>query len=277
MHDFVSLLREIIMSSENIKNWCKDPIVPPPQPPRHISKFDPKYPPLGSTFGCRGTTKVPGADLGDELIPNDKKDFSSFGPQNSAKPNPKNFLKGTGRMEKTKSSDVAKFVRPSLTKRKPAVPSRDDRPVMGLTTSKNFIVANAVENILAVPKQVETSEVNFMDKPDYGKVPEYLQQVKATIAEEERLLKEYLSEQKESEEEKTLRVLAADEREDLIYKLKLKWDDVNKKYQNMAHLMYIDTMTKQRRKEHLENSLQQIEKMIQKLQTTGDIVIQPDY
>jgi len=261
---------------ENIKNWLKEVPSPPAKPPLHISKFDPKYPPLGSTFGCQGSTRVPGADLGDELKSLEKKEYSSFGPQHSARPNPKAFLKGTGHLGKTKSSEVKKFVRPSLTKRKPSVPTRDDRPVMGLQTSKNFIVANAVENILAVPKQVETTEVNFMDKPDYGKVPEYLQQVKATIAEEERLLKQYISEKKESEEKATLRILDPEEREDLIYKLKLKWDDTNKKYQNMAHLMDIDTMTKQRRKEYLENSLQQIEKMIQKLSSHGDIVIQPD-
>jgi hypothetical protein len=33
-------------------------------------------------------------------------------------------------------------------KRKLAVPSKDEKPIMGITTSKNFITANAVEAIL---------------------------------------------------------------------------------------------------------------------------------
>ena len=33
--------------------------------------------------------------------------------------------------------------------KKPAVPARTDKPIHGLVSDKNFIVANAVENILA--------------------------------------------------------------------------------------------------------------------------------
>lgn len=33
--------------------------------------------------------------------------------------------------------------------KKQAVPKRDERPIHGLVSDKNFIVANAVENILA--------------------------------------------------------------------------------------------------------------------------------
>jgi hypothetical protein len=33
--------------------------------------------------------------------------------------------------------------------RKPSIPKKDEKPIMGLVSDKNFIVANAVENILA--------------------------------------------------------------------------------------------------------------------------------
>ena len=33
--------------------------------------------------------------------------------------------------------------------KKPPIPSKEEKPIMGLTSEKNFIVANAVENILA--------------------------------------------------------------------------------------------------------------------------------
>ena len=42
---------------------------------------------------------------------------------------------------------VAKITRATVPK--PAVPKRDEKPIHGLVSDKNFIVANAVENILA--------------------------------------------------------------------------------------------------------------------------------
>lgn len=42
---------------------------------------------------------------------------------------------------------VGKFTRD--TEKKPAVPKKDEKPIFGLVSDKNFIVANAVENILA--------------------------------------------------------------------------------------------------------------------------------
>ena len=44
--------------------------------------------------------------------------------------------------------------------RKPAVPRRDEMPVHGIRTTKNFITQNAVENIMSVPKQAQKK---FMD------------------------------------------------------------------------------------------------------------------
>jgi len=45
---------------------------------------------------------------------------------------------------------VAKFERDHPNK--PPVPKKDEKPIHGLVSDKNFIVANAVENILAAPK-----------------------------------------------------------------------------------------------------------------------------
>ena len=35
--------------------------------------------------------------------------------------------------------------------KKPAVPKKDEKPIHGLVSDKNFIVANAVEAILSAP------------------------------------------------------------------------------------------------------------------------------
>lgn len=42
---------------------------------------------------------------------------------------------------------MTKFARD--TNKKPAIPGKDEKPIHGLVSDKNFIVANAVENILA--------------------------------------------------------------------------------------------------------------------------------
>lgn len=60
--------------------------------------------------------------------------------------------------------------------RKSPVPRRDDYPVTGIVSKANFVTANAVDTILAVPRRVGAPEVNYTEKEDYGKVPKYLQQ-----------------------------------------------------------------------------------------------------
>jgi len=55
-----------------------------------------------------------------------------------------------------------------------AVPKKDEKPIMGLVSDKNFIVSNAVENILAAPKLPSNNEKDFLKKKNYGKVPKYL-------------------------------------------------------------------------------------------------------
>merc|ERR1719446_2025961 len=66
-------------------------------------------------------------------------------------------------------------------KLKPDVPKTSDTPVMNLVTSKNFVVANAVETILAAPKKVTQGTKDYLSKEDYGKVPKYLTHIKNDI------------------------------------------------------------------------------------------------
>jgi len=35
---------------------------------------------------------------------------------------------------------------------RPEIPKKDEKPIMGLKSNKNFIISNAVENILSAPK-----------------------------------------------------------------------------------------------------------------------------
>jgi len=46
-----------------------------------------------------------------------------------------------------------KFEYPDADRKRPTVPPKDEKPLMGLRTTKNFITKNAVENIMSVPKK----------------------------------------------------------------------------------------------------------------------------
>ena len=103
-----------------------------------------------------------------------------------------------------------------------------------------------------------------MKKADYGKVPEYLKHVKQDIEEEMRVIDEYFSANKEEPEDEG-EYLSDEERADLIEKLKQKWDETNKKYQKITHIVKLDTIGKVRRKEALEKELDQLVKDIRLL------------
>ena len=89
------------------------------------------------------------------------------------KPSPQNFrLKATGTMGDNSLPPVRQYSYDCSYKKDP-VPTVKDKPVLGLRSNKNFIVTNAVENILSVPKAPK-SDTNWIEKKDYGKVPDYL-------------------------------------------------------------------------------------------------------
>jgi hypothetical protein len=58
-------------------------------------------------------------------------------------------------------------------------PDSKDVPIHNLCSDKNYIVANAVENILASPRILDRSitsqdQSKYLRKRDYGKTPSYL-------------------------------------------------------------------------------------------------------
>lgn len=58
---------------------------------------------------------------------------------------------------------------------------------MGLKSNKNFIITNAVENILSTAKRAPT-DTNWLKKKDYGRNPDYLYDVKENITNEYKLI-----------------------------------------------------------------------------------------
>lgn len=83
---------------------------------------------------------------------------------------------------------ATKFDRPGA--KKVNVPKATEKPIMGLVSDKNFIVSNAVENILAAPKLPGSSDKDYLKKKNYGKVPKFLQKIKKEIEDEYQLVRE---------------------------------------------------------------------------------------
>ena len=146
---------------------------------------------------------------------------------------------------------------------------------MGIKTSKNFVTANAVEAILQVPRVTEVGELNYLKKEDFGKIPQYLTQVKEEIKRENEMIAKYVKEQMgEIDREPDLyEEISDEERGQLISDLKQKWADTNAKYQRITHLVLLDTAGQIRRKEAFERELDVIEKDIEKLTRHGPVLI----
>jgi gas vesicle protein len=214
--------------------------------------------------GCHASTRLLGAG---KLS---KKDGAYFGP-----PKPESGLPRTqkGRSQSPERDGTGRFT--YMDKTREPVPSKDDRPILGITTSKNFIVSNAVEAILQAPRRPVQKELNYLKKEDYGKVPAYLTQVKDEIRRENDMIERYVKEQMGEVERtpETFEELTEEERYTLLEELKNKWDHVNAKYQKQTHLVTLDTTGQVRRKEHMEAELNQLEHDIERLQRASTVLI----
>eukprot|EP00828_Plagiopyla_frontata_P043008 TRINITY_DN6595_c0_g1_i2.p1 TRINITY_DN6595_c0_g1~~TRINITY_DN6595_c0_g1_i2.p1 ORF type:complete len:263 (+),score=36.99 TRINITY_DN6595_c0_g1_i2:101-790(+) len=155
-----------------------------------------------------------------------------------------------------------RFNRSCERKREP-VPKHQEKPIMGLQTNKNFIVSNAVENILA-PAKVQKEDVRYVEKKDFGKVPQYLNTIKSNIQNEYDMIQNmHISEANEMEKQRYS--LPPEEIQALRDGLKKKWEVVNKVYQEITHKKKVDTIGLKRKKEGCEKELAQLEKDIERL------------
>jgi hypothetical protein len=273
-----------MQQEESIYNLIPRKEVKVRKAPRYRSKYDPKAPVVGSTFAGSGTTALPGAGLGgDSQTIQKKKGAGGFGPGlGKSKPDPRNFMKKQAKtvtgMDLAKSKP-SKFAYRDSDNRKPGVPKKDDKPVMGLQSTKNFVTANAVESILAVPgnRARPSNDVPvYRNKVDYGKVPSYLANVKQEIEQENQMIEEYVKRQEMegalASEDPHEEEISNEERDELLDALKTKWDAVNSKYQKMCHMVKLDTIGKVRRKEQMEAELTQLEKDIEMLEDRTIII-----
>ena len=236
------------------------------------SKHSHQVPPSYSTFGTQGTSQVYGnvaAGTKDQMsVHPAKKGAGSFGKSVVASVDPHNFLKktnmgstGKGESQHQQHYSPATFKRGPEGEKKPAVPKREEKPVMGLSTDKNFVVANAVENILAVPKKQAAQETRAVDKNTYGRVPTYIQKTKAELQKQYALVDKFGASGKQVEDKFTQ--LSAGEVSELRAGLQKRWDILNKEFQTMG--FNLETRTQKKRQETVEGELRALEAALAKV------------
>ena len=242
-----------------------------PKQKRYTSQYPGDLAPTGSTFGLTTTSKATCSNLGGKFnLEGGSHSAQAAGatlgkPKGAVAPQPGSFTKkNTGNPILVNKTEIGKFERG--TQSKPAVPKRDERPIHGLVSDKNFIVANAVENILAAPKLQASKEQDYLKKKTYGRVPAYVSKIKNEIQDEYNLVREMqLEEQNERDRQKFL--MPEEERQELIAALKKKWEALNKQFQAQAHYaMPLDTIGKKARCDALTRQMDVLETDIKRLQ-----------
>ncbi|XP_064410351.1 enkurin isoform X2 [Latimeria chalumnae] len=195
-----------------------------------------------------------------------------MGPLKVEVPSPKNFLQKHSKEPKLSEKNLEKRIDKNAIK--PHVPQRTEHPIMGLQTKKNFVNTNAVEAIVAVPKDpqpifVDTKKGDkhfleasglvpkYINKKDYGITPQYL------LKRNEEVIKaqeEYDTYVKERLRQGAMKQLSDEERESVLQGLKKNWDELHYQYQGLS--VVIDTTPKKYRKERLEMEMKQLERDI---------------
>jgi hypothetical protein len=181
-----------------------------------------------------------------------------------------------------------------------------------LSSGKDFVVHNAVEAILAVPRPRGRDVDDWLAKPDYGKIPEYLSVVKSHIAAEHEFVQRMLDQRQvrdltsgrgvckcvcavcespaatalaaaaplQMEEEAAAgtatRELSQEERDRLLDDLKSKWAEVNKAYQTITFRnisTHNSTLGEIRFKESCEQQMDTLERDIKRLSVKAPIFV----
>ena len=211
------------------------------------------YPGVANTGGClrypRGAHPIYG-------------NWRSMGlPKGGYKINPEKFYR-KNHQYKILPPPVEKFKSDEEVK-KPAIINVKEKPIMGLKSQKNYVTANAIDNILMEPRKRKIPNEKdldyFLTKKDYGRIPNYLKRARSA---NQRNLDEKLRVQNENERyrNKMKKVLDNNElqllREGLIKKL----DDLQKQYGKISHRNKFDTLVSKNYKESLEREMEQVKK-----------------
>ena len=196
------------MATESIYNWVK--VAPPPvvKPPLYRSLHDATQPLSNSTLREATRTKavgVIGRDLRGTVRPDDYLRAHELTSSSVDASTPRECYCSAGaprsaRRQQHSSSPprpprprpaAAKFTRQSEGLRKPPIPPAtvSSGSSRARESPRNFVETNAIEAITAVPRKLPAPQQDWLAKPDYGKVPDYLKQIKQDVSAEATLQK----------------------------------------------------------------------------------------
>lgn len=237
---------------ESIYNLIPKEYHAPQKPPRYVSK-------------THGNVK--------EESRSDKHACKTMGPAKVQTNAPQEFLKK--HEKEPQLPDKTKFQYSDADRKRPPVPKPDEKPIMGLKTTKNFITQNAVENIMSVTKKPEKNyadtrkgdkhplepsglEPHYLHKKEFGQVPNYLVKRKDEIARAQQEYDEYVA---EHFRRGAMKSLSGAERGAILDGLKTNWEKLHHEYQGLS--VVTDTAPKKNRKERMEAEMKQLERDIE--------------
>lgn len=250
---------------------CIYDLIEPPAPARkkkvvYRSKYPGDLPPTSSTFGSVLTSNVCGpSNVGGQMDWHTTRDHKqsgfNWGPAVKAERSMIHQGKGTTNLPKPQ-----KFSR-TIAKKKPEIPkAKETHVISGLKSTANYVSINAINNILMEPRnRAEDAPNSIYKHENFGKVPGYLQKNKELIKNEQELINAELQKTQIEDNKNKATLLPEEDRQLVLQRLKERWEEVNKEYQAMTHLVILDTVGKVRRKERFESTLAQLEKDIQLL------------
>eukprot|EP01012_Entosiphon_sulcatum_P054092 TRINITY_DN7460_c0_g1_i1.p1 TRINITY_DN7460_c0_g1~~TRINITY_DN7460_c0_g1_i1.p1 ORF type:complete len:280 (-),score=48.30 TRINITY_DN7460_c0_g1_i1:105-944(-) len=239
------------------------------------SKLKSQVPPSCSTFGLKNTTKLVANQAGVEALGWDavphggchipKKHYATFGREVLPTVDPRSFVQ-KGSLPPLLSAAASRpadgqYQRPLVAPRKAPVVRREEKPVMGLVTEKNFVVSNAVDVITQPAKRPKELEPLSVQNQSFGTVPKYLRSMQLKLAAQKQ--QEEAKDQDAGQSTSDRRLLSEEEKYEMLQDLKHKWDEAHRQYQSLT--FNIDTFSKVERKERLEVEMEVMEKNMHKL------------
>ena len=176
----------------------------------------------------------------------------------------------------------------AVKERKPAVPTcgpSSSRKATDSSEAKNFIIANAVENITSVPRKPKQNYVDtntghandlitsglvprFTNKPDFGKVPQYLEARNRITSQAQNDYENYVVQKMR---QNSLAEISSTDKDDVLNGLKAKWEKIHHEYQGIS--VVTDTAPKKNRKERMEAQMSQLERDIDLLERNNFLYV----
>ncbi|SCP05616.1 conserved Plasmodium protein, unknown function [Plasmodium ovale] len=272
MENYEKLFESIKLDEDNAYNMIKKSDETKIKKILYKSIHDPNLLPSYSTFNLRGK-RYNISNVAGELVKKVEKQKKVKDLQTSRD---KKILKKGEKNEKIPSLNEIKIINPTLLtvkkkkkKFKDPVPDRNDIPLMNLTADVDYVYDNAVQVINAKPVEKKKKEGKILldedplSKEDYGKISPYLIKIKNELKEKENLKKQDVIDEEKVAKELELK------KESILAELKNKYNEINKEYLKISHVVDINSVRKLKKKENYEKELNQLEKDIQKLEKQG--------